>query len=529
MAGVIGRVFLVLAVAAGLLSSPATALSGAQADELILRGSSPLSDDGRLQELVFNTPAVPGTELKVRILLPAGYDHPANASVRYPMLLLLHGASGDSSDWTTKTDLVAHEPASDLIVVMPDGGEAGFYTDWIDGPQWETFHIDQLIGWVDANYRTVGAREGRAIAGLSMGGFGAMVYATRHPDLFVAAASFSGAVDIADGELPEALALELLGLADDRKWGPYETDEVTWRDHNPPDLATNLPPMSVAFWTGNGVPNPTNGDRVVPPADPIESGVWTMNTMAHTRFMNQDVPHEYHNYGPGTHEWHYWERDLHEWLPTLHGVLADPPAAPDAFTYRSAEPEFDVWGWSFAAERDVKEFVYLSGVSRAGLAVRGSGVLHVSTPSLFEPGRSYSVTALPGGGSGTFEVAAAGGRGEVERADQNGRLGFTVDLGPSHSEQQYTLAGDLAALQPDYWTSRTVIIEPTRTLPARPEQPATTPRTPGPQVVSSVASPPNRPQLPATGRDAALPIGLALAATGLVLLRRGVTARGGWH
>ena len=61
------------------------------------------------------------------------------------------------------------------------------------GPRWETFHIDQLIPWIDHNLRTVADRRGRAIAGLSQGGFCSMSYAARHPDLFGVALSFSGA------------------------------------------------------------------------------------------------------------------------------------------------------------------------------------------------------------------------------------------------------------------------------------------------------------------------------------------------
>ena len=86
---------------------------------------------------------------------------------------------------------------------MPDAGQGGFYSDWYNAgaggpPKWETYHVGQLIPYVDAHYPTVAARGGRAIAGLCMGGFGAMSYAARHPDLFVAAASFSGAVDNMD-------------------------------------------------------------------------------------------------------------------------------------------------------------------------------------------------------------------------------------------------------------------------------------------------------------------------------------------
>ena len=88
-------------------------------------------------------------------------------------------------------------PGFDGIVVMPAGGRAGWYSDWpgrTDGnfaPLWETFHVHQLVPWVDANFNTSGTRSGRAVAGLSMGGYGALRYAGRHPHLFSAVGAFS--------------------------------------------------------------------------------------------------------------------------------------------------------------------------------------------------------------------------------------------------------------------------------------------------------------------------------------------------
>ena len=79
---------------------------------------------------------------------------------------------------------------------MPDAGKVGWETNWVDqsgGAQaWRDFHVDQLIPWIDANLRTISSKSGRAIAGLSMGGFGAIRYAQDRPDLFTYAASFSG-------------------------------------------------------------------------------------------------------------------------------------------------------------------------------------------------------------------------------------------------------------------------------------------------------------------------------------------------
>src|SRR5690606_8761230 len=133
----------------------------------------------------------------VRILLPDGYDDDPDA--RYPVLYLLHGGGDGEMSWTDKGEAEEATAGLPLIVVMPGVTGHGNYVDWYNGgrggaPMWETFILAQLLPWVDANLRTVGTREGRAVAGLSMGGGGAMGFAARHPDLFVSAAAFSGAV-----------------------------------------------------------------------------------------------------------------------------------------------------------------------------------------------------------------------------------------------------------------------------------------------------------------------------------------------
>ncbi|TMB02806.1 MAG: hypothetical protein E6J70_06435, partial [Deltaproteobacteria bacterium] len=121
-----------------------------------------------------------------------------------------------------------------LIIVMPDAGhdsEAGWYSDWADGSrQWETFHTRVLVRYVDGHFRTLRLAH-RAVAGLSMGGFGAMSYAARHPGLFQAAASFSGAVDTRYVEPVSGIGFnifhDMFGTPDDRVWGNQVTDEAT--------------------------------------------------------------------------------------------------------------------------------------------------------------------------------------------------------------------------------------------------------------------------------------------------------------
>ena len=152
-------------------------------------------DHGRMQYYKLATSSV-GLLPRVNVLLPDGYD----ISRRYPVLFLLHGGGENYSTFDTKYDIRNHTAGRDLIVVMPDGGAAGWYSDPESsnvGPRnWETFHIKELIPWVDATFSTTGQASGRAVSGFSMGGFGALKYAAKHPELFGSVSSHSGPADL---------------------------------------------------------------------------------------------------------------------------------------------------------------------------------------------------------------------------------------------------------------------------------------------------------------------------------------------
>lgn len=415
---------------------------------LIVRDDRIIGANPRLHELTLASAAL-GRDAKVRVLLPSGYDDALNASVRYPVLYLLHGAGDDQAAWSQNTDLVGLTKTTPLIVVMPEAGKSpnsGWFSDWQNGPAWESFHIGELIGYIDAAYRTIERRDARAVAGLSMGGFGAMSYAARHPELFVAAASFSGAVDMTAAGQGEAalfgLAHPYFGTPDDNVWGPYATDETRWRTHNPTDLAPNLRWTSLWLSTGNGVLMP--GDN--PSGAPVEAGVYAMNRNFHDRLDQLGIAHEWHDRGYGTHEWHYWQEDLHAWLPVLMSVFASPPKAPDAFDYRSAEPSFSAWGWDFGTVRPGLQFVDLTAVSASGFTARGSGPLSVTTAPVFSPRSRHRVNVEGVGDT-------------VVTADELGRLRFSVDLGPGRAAPPSPVAGiQVAPLDQDQRVSRRVSI-----------------------------------------------------------------------
>ena len=406
------------------------------------------STDPRVDTWEFDSDAIGSTI--VCVLLPD--DYYKGDARDYPVLFLLHGVGDYEGQWLEKTDIETVTENLDVIVVMPDGGghngDAGWYSNWVDGPAWESFHIGELVPAVDGRYRTTGVR---AVAGNSMGGFGAMSYAARYPDVFVAAASFSGAVDIAFGGPAQAAAFEMggqhgLGTPGDDVWGPYEDDEVNWRDHNPPDLSPNLGATDIWLSTGNGVTMP--GDS--PASAPIESGVYTLNQSFHTDLTTEGKDHTWHDRGHGTHEWRYWEADLAAYLTPLDDLPADPPAPPVSFALRSARPAFGAWGWSFDTEEGrAKEFLDLRDVSEDGFVMTGSGTVHVRTAPVYDAGATYRVV----------QVTDRSVSSTLHLVDVDGRLRLTVDLGPAHTAQQYTPEGRMAEFADrDYWHTVVVTI-----------------------------------------------------------------------
>lgn len=129
-------------------------------------------------------------EQEVAVYLPPGYE---TANVRYPVLYLLHGIGGGFTDWTQHWDLrgsmdaIIRAGAQPFLVVMPNGGNrlgGGFYMDSPVSGKWETYIAAELVPLIDRTFRTRAAAEARGIAGHSMGGFGALRLAMRHPELF---------------------------------------------------------------------------------------------------------------------------------------------------------------------------------------------------------------------------------------------------------------------------------------------------------------------------------------------------------
>jgi diacylglycerol O-acyltransferase/trehalose O-mycolyltransferase len=299
----------------GLIATPASA----QKDTSIVVSQHAITD--RLLELRVNSDAL-HQEVGVRLLLPESWKKFPHR--RWPTLYLLHGCCGGDAgfrSWTENTDVAAFTANTDVLIVMPEAGTVGFYSNWYNAgaggaPAWETFHLTELRRLLEQKYRS--GRQ-RAVAGLSMGGFGALSYSARHPGFFRSAASYSGVVSTTyQGPRSTDLVQSWLvnaGFDKNALWGDPVAQSDIWSAHNPFDLAVGLRCIPVFVSVGNGQAGPFDppGNGV----DPLEQ--WlneeTDQMVDHLRAEHVSVTTDF--YGPGTHSWPYWQRELHKSFPML--------------------------------------------------------------------------------------------------------------------------------------------------------------------------------------------------------------------
>ncbi|MFD7256980.1 alpha/beta hydrolase [Streptomyces sp. NPDC059874] len=274
--------------------------------------------------------------VRVRILLPENYRRdPARP---YPVLYLLHGGTGDVEQWS-KTDegnVTAALAGSAFpgIVVMPEGGKAGWYSDWpghTDGffaPQWETFHVEQLVPWIDANFNTVRAASGRAVAGVSMGGYGALRYAGRHPEVFSAVGAFSAGTDIhhpgaqnliADSTWAVGASIVWTGLFDGKFRVTGDTPYRMATVFGPPSGWPALNPVNLAL---DGKYAPYSGRMALYAGGAGGAGETDIGLGAaalHQDLKDRGVAHRYCQ-GAGEHQWPYWVPELQDFVAFVYGT-----------------------------------------------------------------------------------------------------------------------------------------------------------------------------------------------------------------
>ncbi|WP_269235840.1 alpha/beta hydrolase [Flavobacterium flavigenum] len=231
---------------------------------------------------------------KAAAVLPNSY---AKSKTTFPVMYLLHGAYGHFGDWLKNTpnkDLVKNlADQYNMIIVMPEGETFSFYIDSPvnTGSQFETFVTKEVIQKVDKTYRTIANKNGRVITGLSMGGHGALYLSARNPDLFCAAGSMSGAVDMS-GMLNRDSAAQVLKLIEP-VFGDKSNDVKMYEQHAVLNMIDKIKANKLPLIIDCGI-----DDFLIEP-----------NKELHRRLVYNKVEHDYTE-RPGAHTWEYWENAL---------------------------------------------------------------------------------------------------------------------------------------------------------------------------------------------------------------------------
>lgn len=382
--------------------------------------------NNRLIELTIATSSF-AEPTQVLVNLPEGYT----TQKAWPLTFYLAGTNHTYKSFNEiygGEELVVDYPS---IVVSPNG-KSGYWSDWYSNgaeraPRYETYLIQELLPLIENRFSTIRLRQGRAILGESMGGYGALMIASRHPDLFAAAASVSGTVNT--NLIPNATVLSaspvIDGAAPDSIYGPRATEEVRWRGHNPFDLAENL--RTLALWVGTAdglVHDPSIGETAIDQAGcGVEFGVSTASISLHERLLELGVDHTWRHFGAGCHSVPNFRRQIKEVLAFFQQTFAAANPAPRKLDHRAVEATFSVWNWSIQAERSRPlEFLTFKDASASGLTLSGSGLTQVTSPPFFP---------------GIDQIAVEGGIPAFVKPDTEGRIQFSVDLGAPNAEQQY--------------------------------------------------------------------------------------------
>lgn len=231
------------------------------------------------------------------IVLPASYKTGAK---NYPVVYLLHGGFGHFDDWIRKTPDTTLIPSLadqyNLIFVMPEGEIFSYYlnSETDKKSQFETYIVDEVIPAIDKDFRTVKSKTGRVITGLSMGGFGALYLSARHPQVFCAAGSMSGALnpDMQGWKMTPEMQ-NGIKAAFEKILGPIEQYPQRYYDASVINMADKIK---------------TNGNAIIFD-DGTEDFLIEPNRELHRRLLFNGTPHEYTE-RPGGHTWDYWQQSL---------------------------------------------------------------------------------------------------------------------------------------------------------------------------------------------------------------------------
>ena len=247
-----------------------------------------------LRDITFRSASL-GREMEYRVVLPRQLAPGQKLQVVY----LLHGGGGGFRDWSNDSD-VARFAESGLLLVMPEG-ESSYYTNAVKPPEdrYEDYIVKDLIADVQSRFPVASGRANRAIVGVSMGGFGAVTLALRHPDLFVFAGGLSSAIDVPR----RAFTVKRLqqSLHYDSIFGAAASQ--TRRQSDPFVLAQSADPAAAPYFFL------TCGEQ---------EGLLPANREFAALLAPRGFHYEFHS-TPGGHDWNQWDA----WLPALFHSLTE--------------------------------------------------------------------------------------------------------------------------------------------------------------------------------------------------------------
>ncbi|HWC53054.1 MAG TPA: alpha/beta hydrolase family protein [Chitinophagaceae bacterium] len=223
-------------------------------------------------------------DIKCVVVKPDSYENDNN---QYPVVYLLHGYSGNFSNWITKVPKLKEEVDQlQLIIVCPDGNYSGWYIDSPIDPsmKYETYVAKEVPAYIDSHYHTIKDRKTRAITGLSMGGHGALFIAFRHADFFGACGSMSGVVDLNFTKNKYDLI---------KRIGDTIQNAAYWKNFSVINIIDQYPKDSLAIIFDCGNDDPFAG----------------INRELHKKMLKLKIPHDYTE-RPGTHNWDYWSNSI---------------------------------------------------------------------------------------------------------------------------------------------------------------------------------------------------------------------------
>lgn len=251
-------------------------------------------------ELKYFSPALQ-KHIAANVIIPENLD-----SKPFPVLYLLHGQSDDHTIWMRRTSIERYVDGTGLMVVMPDTGR-GWYSDAVHGPAWETSIVTDLVNFIDGVFPTRANAAGRALTGLSMGGYGSVHLAFNHPDKFCAAVSHSGALGYGHFDLdlrPDAWAAEMKLILGENYIGSGA------------DLFARAEALA--------------GTKTAP-AVRIDCGtedfLIDQNRLFHEHLTKLKYKHQYEEH-PGAHTWDYWDTHVQDSLAFLLPILKPEKPAP---------------------------------------------------------------------------------------------------------------------------------------------------------------------------------------------------------